>query len=94
MQLVGKVLWWNDRDGFGVIEDADETEYYFDSSVIGRSSSQIKRNMIVVFERNSSITDRPCAHKVKVANAIERKRAERNFGAKQLKLRLPEAGAK
>lgn len=94
MQLVGKILWWNDRDGFGVIEDSDGNEYYFDSSVIGRSSQSIKRNSIVVFEVNKGIRDCLCAHKVKVANATERKRAGRNLNNKQLKFRMPEAGAK
>lgn len=80
MQLVGKVLWWNDRDGFGVIEDAAGNEYYFDSSVaITRSNQPIKRNQVVTFEANPQIKDCLCACKVKVPNASERKRIESRF---------------
>lgn len=80
MQLVGKVLWWNDRDGFGVIEDAAGNEYYFDSSVIAsRSKSHIKRNQIVTFEANSRIKDCLSAAQVRVPSATDRKRVEIRF---------------
>ena len=30
----GKVLWWDKRDGRGIIQDASGNEYYVDSSVL------------------------------------------------------------
>ncbi len=87
MQLVGRILWWNDRDGFGVIEDADGNEYYFDiSATIIRGGQKPKRNLFVTFHKNQTITDCACAHKVKIANAAERKRAETKFDSRQLRL--------
>lgn len=80
MQLVGKVLWWNDRDGFGVIEDAAGNEYYFDSSAIStRSKALMKRNQIVNFELNQRIKDALCACQIRVPSATDRKRAEVQF---------------
>jgi cold shock CspA family protein len=87
VQLVGKILWWNDRDGFGVLEDADGNEFYFDSSVTFiRGNQVLKRNMFVAFHRNPAIKDCACAYKVKIANATERKIAETRFDNRQLRL--------
>lgn len=90
MQLVGKVLWWNERDGFGVIEDIDGNEYYFDSSstaVRSKKNNQvIKRNLLVTFEQNVSVKDCACACRVKVASATERRRIEEKMDRRQLRL--------
>lgn len=87
MQIAGKILWWNDRDGFGVIEDAHGNEYYFDSSVVAaRSLQSLKRKQVVTFQRNKGVSDCLCACKVKVATAAERKRLETTFDNRQLRL--------
>lgn len=77
MQLVGKILWWNGRDGFGVIEDAGGREFYFDASVITlKPKQQVKRGSVVTFQQNPNISDRLCAHKVRVPLAADRKKIE------------------
>ena len=80
MQLVGKVLWWNDRDGFGVIEDAAGNEYYFDSSVAQiKPKKNFKRNQVVTFEVNTGVKDCLCARKVKIPAAADRRRFETRY---------------
>lgn len=86
MQLVGRILWWNERDGNGVIEDHDGREFYFDVSVSLVRASSLKRNQIVTFQLNSSISDCPCACKVKLADASVRKQHKSKFDHRQLKL--------
>ena len=77
---VGKILWWDDRDGFGIVKDAYGNEYYFDSSVVQpKNIKQIKRNAIITFEINSSIKDCLCANQIRVPQAAERKKAESRF---------------
>ena len=74
MKLVGKVLWWNDRDGFGVIEDAKGNEYYFDSSVISlRPRQKILHNSFVEFQVNPNIEDTLCAYKIQMPTVEKRK---------------------
>jgi cold shock CspA family protein len=86
VQLVGKILWWNDRDGFGVIEDETSREFYFDTSVVSsKSRDSIKRNQLVIFELNHGIRDCVCACKVRIASASQRKKIEGKL-VKQLRL--------
>jgi cold shock CspA family protein len=87
MQFVGKVLWWNDRDGFGVIEDAAGNEYYFDtSSTISPTHQSIKRNQVVTFEVNSRIKDCLCASKVKIPAAADRRKIATKFDKEAAKV--------
>jgi cold shock CspA family protein len=63
----GKVLWWDSRDGNGIIVDADGNEYYLDCSVLEqRSRHIIKQGLIVSFETNSAIKDTLCAYKITI----------------------------
>jgi cold shock CspA family protein len=48
--LTGKVLWWDERDGKGIIEDAEGNEHYFDTSVLKKGlkpkrGMEVKRNI-------------------------------------------------
>ena len=75
MKIVGKVLWWNDRDGFGIIEDAKGNEYYFDSSVISlRPRQQIQHNSLLEFQINPNIEDTLCAYKIQLLTIEKRKK--------------------
>lgn len=65
--LEGKVLWWDARDGRGIIEDVSGNEYYFDSSAIDeKARHRISRKQAVIFEPNRKIKCCLCAHKVQV----------------------------
>ena len=57
--MIGKILWWSDRDQNGIIV-SDGKEYYFDRSVI-RDSFPLERGQFVLFDRNSQITECLCA---------------------------------
>ena len=61
----GKVLWWDNRDKNGVLEDISGNRFYFDSSVIDKNAlKSIRPGAILFFEVNSSIDHTPCAHNV------------------------------
>lgn len=64
MELIGRVLWWSERDQNGVIIDHNGTEFYFDASVIKSNSAVPKAGIPVKFEWNKSIRDCACAHKI------------------------------
>lgn len=61
MKIVGKVLWWDEKYKRGVIVDDSRNEYYFDSSVLQGSITNLKSNKLVVFEIDESITHTRCA---------------------------------
>lgn len=63
--MQGKLLWWSDRDENGVIVCDDCFEYYFDRSVL---KNMPKKNVIVNFKINRSITDCLCAKDVFFTN--------------------------
>lgn len=61
--LGGRVLWFSERDGNGVIITNDGTEFYTDTSVI-KTERPLKRNDLVIFEHNESIKHCICAKNV------------------------------
>jgi len=66
-KLKGKVLWWDQRDGNGLIQDAEGTRLYFDTSVLTKASLKtIKSGKQVSYNINENITECLCAHKVRV----------------------------
>lgn len=80
MQLVGRVLWWSDRDGRGVIVDPTGNEFYFDKSVITDIGNRVvERNQFVLFEYNQKISDCLCAHKVAIATKSTYKKLREEF---------------
>jgi cold shock CspA family protein len=67
-KLTGRVLWYDQRDGFGVLEDAKGNELYFDASVINKAQvASIKHGISVVFKLNAEIKHVACACEVEVA---------------------------
>jgi len=62
MSLIGKILWWDERDGNGVIKDSEGKKYYFDTSVMDRKNkSKVSSGKLVKFEINKNIKDTLCA---------------------------------
>lgn len=80
MDLVGRVLWWSNRDENGIIVDPLGNEFYFDRSVL-KSNVRLKiaRNKLVYFKVNTSITDCLCAHKVSLVPANKQKKLEKQY---------------
>jgi len=80
MELIGRVLWWSDRDENGIIVDPNGNEFYFDRSVLKlKTRQQIKRHSVVTFNYNQSIRDCLCACNVSMPTASQRKSIERKY---------------
>ena len=72
-ELVGIVLWWDDRDRNGVIKCRDGKKYYFDVSVLNtQARRKIGSGQVVRFLRNSAQTEALCAMQVKIASSRDR----------------------
>ena len=81
MQLIGRIQWWDEKYGKGVIEDAEGNEYYFDQSVTSLKPHQkISKKQIVTFRINESIKDVVCAHKVSIPTIKKKTSVTRRFG--------------
>ena len=80
MELIGRVLWWSERDENGIIVDTSGNEFYFDRSVLDLKPRQkIKRKTVVLFHYNDQVADCLCAHRVKVPTASKKKKFEKQF---------------
>ena len=74
MELVGRVLWWSDRDENGIIVDPNGNEFYFDRSVLKLKPTQVvERKSIVTFNINQSISDCLCACNVQMKQKVSKK---------------------
>lgn len=74
MSLIGKVLWWDERDGNGIIKDAAGKKYYFDTSVLDSKPKIVSSGKIVRFEINKKIKDSLCACSVSIITVKDRAR--------------------
>ncbi|NOT79382.1 MAG: hypothetical protein HOP07_10355 [Bacteriovoracaceae bacterium] len=80
MELIGRVLWWSDRDENGIIVDPSGNEFYFDRSVIGLKANQvIERNSVVIFKYNHSVKDCLCACVVHLPVGSKKKAIEKQY---------------
>ncbi len=80
MELIGRVLWWSERDENGIIVDPIGNEFYFDRSVLSLKQGQvIKSKSIVTFNYNDSITDCLCACRVKMPSVSKKRVYEKRF---------------
>lgn len=61
MEILGTVLWWDSRDGNGIIKDDKDNRYYFDTSVLQSLPKTFKPGTKVTFQKNSAIKDCLCA---------------------------------
>jgi len=59
--ISGTVLWFDVRDGHGVLVDSNGNEYYTDSSV---APNNLKAGEAVTFKKNEAIKNTLCAIKV------------------------------
>lgn len=65
---LGRVLWFNDRDGNGIIEDIHGNEAYVDVSVTPNRTALV-RGSLVSYGINLSIRDVRCAYKISLIGA-------------------------
>ena len=80
MELVGKVLWWDERDKNGIIVDPQGKEFYFDSSVLAfKPYQKLRFNQIVGFSLNSEIQSTRCAHRVRIPTVKRRSSVQKKF---------------
>jgi cold shock CspA family protein len=70
--MIGKLLWWDSRDGNGIIVDAQGNEFYVDTSVLdSKARRTLKSGVVVRFETNPTIKGTLCAHNVTIPSAKE-----------------------
>jgi hypothetical protein len=80
MELIGRVLWWSDRDENGIIVDPLGNEFYFDRSVLQFTNRKaIARDTVLFFQYNKSIKDCLCAFNVKLPSSTKKKSLEKKF---------------
>lgn len=80
MELIGRVLWWSERDENGIIVDPKGNEFYFDRSVLKLSKKQqIKRNSLVTFRYNKKINNCLCACNVSLPALKSKKHIESEY---------------
>ena len=80
MELIGRVLWWSERDENGIIIDPLGNEFYFDRSVLKlRPRQSIKRDSLVTFHLNESIKDCLCARNVQIPIKNKKRLVENQY---------------
>jgi cold shock CspA family protein len=62
---LGRVLWFDERDGYGIVVDIHGNENYVDVSVTPNRAS-LKRDQLVSFEINPKIADCRCGHRIQL----------------------------
>lgn len=65
MKNFGHVMWFRQRDGFGVVVDCHGTEFYFDKSVIP-CNKKMCSGVLIEFDVNPAILDVRCISKITV----------------------------
>jgi len=64
--MIGKILWYDARDGYGIIVGTmDDKEYYFDRSVFLHDGLALS-GARVTFEHNAAISHCRCAKEVRM----------------------------
>jgi|SaaInlStandDraft_6_1057023.scaffolds.fasta_scaffold557786_1 hypothetical protein len=80
MELIGRVMWWSERDENGIVIDPKGNEFYFDRSVLSLKPKQtIKMNLVVTFDYNESVKDCLCACNIRIPTANKKKNIERQY---------------
>ena len=76
---IGLVLWFDEKEGTGIISDTLGREYYFDQSVLTLKKNQvIKARGTVFFEPNLQ-NGVLCANKIELPIAKEKGRVRKQF---------------
>ena len=63
--IKGKVLWFDDNEGHGIILSDCNKEFYVDISVTPNRQN-LKRHQTITFEHNTKINECLCAHKIQI----------------------------
>lgn len=80
MKIVGKILWWDQKDQNGIVVDANGNEFYFDISVVeARRTTNLKPRTVVQFQINASMDGVACAKCVIIPPAKSKSKLEREF---------------
>ena len=88
-KTVGKILWWSQKDGNGIITDPHGNEFYFDISVLVSGKPQkLERGALVLFEPGKC--DKVLAAKmVTIPNQRAIQKHEETFELEKIQLQLP-----
>jgi hypothetical protein len=88
MPRIGKVLWWDRRDGEGIVVDAAGKQFYFNRSGMSPlTMSKMRDDLLIQFEISKVVKHLSCAEAVQVIAPKQRKQAEKTFlGQMQLEL--------
>lgn len=76
-RIIGKIIWWNPRDLFGIAQDSMGKRYYLDASCFGKSNYSPKHGDLVTFERNTKVKDCLCATAVEKISSVEKSKSIR-----------------
>jgi hypothetical protein len=89
-KVIGKILWWSNKDENGVISDSQGNEYYFDRSVMDQKKKSLKfdRGTIVLFapEKCGKILT---GRMVTIPSIKSISKYEEKFEREQIQLKLP-----
>lgn len=70
MKIIGKIMWYRERDGFGIIADINGNEFYFDKSTVKlKKNEQVGKNQIVYFEHNIEVKDTLVAANISISKS-------------------------
>ena len=70
--ITGKVLWFDDSKGHGIILSECNKEFYVDISVTPERQN-LKRHQVVSFKHNKKISECLCAHKIQIIKKATKK---------------------
>ena len=85
MELIGKILWFDERDGNGIIVDPHGNEFYFDNSVLKlRKGEKVSSRQVVIFNFNPEIEYCLCACNVSLPTKSKAIKARRTFDAEKI----------
>lgn len=88
-QVIGKILWWSERDCNGVILDPSGNEFYFDSSVVSLKKRQkLDCDMLVIFTP-SRCDNVLAAKEVSIPTSKIKSKYERRYEQEKSQLNLP-----
>lgn len=86
---IGKILWWSQRDGNGIICDPYGNEHYFDRSVLTpKIAERLDRETLVVFDSDRS-NNLLVAKNIKIPSNHLIAKYEDRYKEEKTQLRLP-----
>lgn len=84
MEIIGKLIWFDQEEGCGQIRDLLGRKFYFDTSTIDtKSIKKLKANTFVFFKHNRKIKDCLCAHQIMIPTENQKRKADREFESRK-----------